>query len=341
MPTLQPMTPTTFYLSILAYTDETAHFLESEQDQEKRMFADINTALSSLGSQNAIATGWEVVWGPSLGDGRANMMYVAGNTTTNQYAVVVRGTDVMQFVDLFEDLRTRQQTSYPYLDNANIANGTNDALGVLQGMQGVTSGNFSGSTSLLEDFIKTLPTDATLYVTGHSLGGCLSTVLAPWIATFFTSANIQVFTYAAPTAGDVNFANAFNTMFDASASTPRTFRYFNSIDVVPNAWETLPNVLELYPSPGPAAGSGVKAAIGCALKNLPAYVQVGVTGTASVIELPGTPTIVINPPKSSGNDPIDDPAFESEALVQHSGPTYQNLLGLSAVTLLLLKFAAR
>ena len=344
MPNLAPMTATTFYLSILAYTDETARPLESQASQEQRMFDDINTQLAALGKQGAIATGWEVVWGPALGDGRANMMFVAANAAAGQYAVVIRGTDVRQFMDLFEDLKTRKQVAYPYLSGANIANGTNDALGVLQGMQGVTNGDFpSGPTSSLEDFLETLPSTAAVFVTGHSLGGALSTVLAPWIASFFPPANVQVYTYAAPTAGDANFASAFNTMFDASAATPRTYRFYNSIDVVPNAWATLPAIEALYPQPGPAAGFGVKHVISCALKNLPAYVQVGVPGTASVIELPGTPIAIINPPAgaSDANVSIHDPSFESEALLQHSGPTYQNLLGLGSVSFATLKFTAR
>lgn len=174
------MTGTTFYLSILAYTDETARPLESQTAQEQRMFDDINAQLAALGKQGAIATGWQVVWGPALGDGRANMMFVAANASAGQYAVVIRGTDVRQFMDIFEDLKTREQVSYPYLSGANIANGTNDALGVLQGMQGVTGGDFtSGKTSSLEDYLGTIPSTATVFVTGHSLGGALSTVVAP------------------------------------------------------------------------------------------------------------------------------------------------------------------
>lgn len=344
MPNLTPMTATTFYLSILAYTDETARSGESQTAQEQRMFGDINTQLAALGKQDAIAAGWQVMWGPALGDSRANMMFVAANASSAQYAVVIRGTDVRQFMDLFEDLKTREQVSYPYLSGANIANGTNDALGVLQGMQGVTGGNFtSGQTSTLEDYIQTIPSTASVFVTGHSLGGALSTVVAPWIAGFFAPENIAVYTYAAPTAGDSNFASAFNSMFAASDATPRTYRYFNTLDVVPNAWATLSAIESLYPQPGPAAGPGVKHVISCALKNLPAYVQVGVEGTASVISLPGTPISIIHT-SAGANDskvPIDDPSFESEALIQHSGPTYQNLLGLAGVSLATLKFTAR
>lgn len=132
-------------------------------------------------------------------------------------------------------------------------------------------------------------------------------------------------------------------MFAASAATPRTYRYFNTIDVVPNAWATLSAIESLYPQPGPAAGPGVKHVISCALKNLPTYVQVGVDGTASVISLPGTPISIIHPPAGASETkvPIDDPSFESEALIQHSGPTYQNLLGLTGVSFATLKFTAR
>lgn len=306
---LAPMTQVTFTLSILAYTDETPKFLESIEEQELRMFGDINAQLAQL------APDWSVVWGPSLSPTRANMMYVAVNGTTNEYAIAFRGTDVKDFLDLFEDLRTRKLTSYPFLANANIANGTNEAFGILQGMTGFTNGNKDGGTSTLDTFLSSV-TPTTLYVTGHSLGGCLSTVVAPWMAKSggVASTNIQVYTYAAPSAGDQGFADAFNAMFDAAATPPRAYRYYNTIDVVPNAWQTL------------------------TLKGLPAYVQVGLENTPGVIPLPGIPTTIINPGGGSG---LTGTSWFAEAEYQHSGPNYQQLLGLDQTSSVLAKFAAR
>lgn len=336
MTTLAPMTATTFFLSILAYTDEKPLPNETIPEQEQRMYTDINKQLATLAKQGAIPSGWEVVWGPALSSSRANMSYIAGNTAANQYAVVTRGTDVSDFVNLFEDLRTRQQTPYFFLNGAQIANGTNEGLQDLLSLEGVSNGNFSSTSSTIGAYVKALSSTAEIYVTGHSLGGCLSTVLAPFLAQQVGSAaNVYVYTYAAPSAGDAGFAQAFDTMFDATAATPRTYRYYNSMDCVPNAWQTLANILQLYPSPGPAAGPGVTNMVNCAMKGLPAYVQTG-----NGIELPGTPVFVVHPPGGGGGgtDPIDDPLFEAEALVQHSGPTYQNLLGLTGSGTLALKF---
>ncbi|HYK03779.1 MAG TPA: lipase family protein [Thermoanaerobaculia bacterium] len=331
--TLAPMTQVTFTLSILAYTDETPKFLESSEDQELRMFGDINAQLAQL------APGWSVVWGPALSPTRANMMYVAANSSTNEYAIAIRGTDVKDFLDLFEDLRTRQLTPYAYLDNANIANGTNEAFGILQAMTGFTDGNKDGGTTTLDAFISSV-TPATLYVTGHSLGGCLSTVVAPWMAKSggVAPANIQVYTYAAPSAGDQGFADAFNTMFDAAATPPRTYRYYNTIDVVPNAWQTLANIVSLFPQPAPPAPPEVSATVNCALKGLPAYVQVGIENTPGVIPLAGIPTIPITP---GGGNGLTGTTWFAEAEYQHSGPNYQQLLGLEQTSSVLAKFAAR
>jgi hypothetical protein len=52
------------------------------------MLRDINASLA----ESPYAS-WKVAWGPKLNDDRSNMLYIAGNSATNQYAVAVRGTD--------------------------------------------------------------------------------------------------------------------------------------------------------------------------------------------------------------------------------------------------------
>jgi hypothetical protein len=81
-------------LAASAYVDETVLPGESIPDQAARMRRDIDTSLS----QSAYKA-WQVVWGPALAGDRGNMMYVAGNAATNQYAVAVRGTDWSFWLD--------------------------------------------------------------------------------------------------------------------------------------------------------------------------------------------------------------------------------------------------
>jgi triacylglycerol lipase len=95
-----------------------------------------------------------------------------------------------------------------------------------------------------------LPSVAEIIVTGHSLGGALATVFAPWLHYQLSSTakttNIKVYTFAAPTAGNQAFANMYNSKFSQS------FRYHNDIDVIPKAWADLSGIKELFPAPGPA-----------------------------------------------------------------------------------------
>src|SRR5262249_52455086 len=90
----------------------------------------------------------------------------------------------------------------------------------------------------------------------HSLGGNLATVLAPWLSYQITAANktppslFPVFTFAAPTAGNVQFATAFDNLF------PNSWRYYNALDLIPMASVplTVLGAALLYPSPAPQAG---------------------------------------------------------------------------------------
>src|SRR5258708_25657517 len=75
-------------LSGFAYIDSDPLPGETVAAQEARMRQDIDAALAD----SNYAT-WRVVWGPGLSGDRANMLYVAGESTGRQLAVAVRGTD--------------------------------------------------------------------------------------------------------------------------------------------------------------------------------------------------------------------------------------------------------
>jgi predicted lipase len=58
-------------------------------------------------------------------------------------------------------------------------------------------------------FLKGVPAGSTIYVTGHSLGGCLASATAPYLAQELGGAGgLRVYTFAAPSAGDATFASA-------------------------------------------------------------------------------------------------------------------------------------
>lgn len=205
------------------------------------------------------ATGgeWSLVWGPVETTG--NLMYVVKWSQNNIYAVVVRGT-VLSFslgtlVDLYEDLDvgTQVQWPYPFVQGALVANGTLYGLRVLTSM---TSNNLS-----LLEFLASIPTGGWLYVTGHSLGGCLATVLAPWLQYQLSWINPQLFvvanTFAAPSAGNQAFADWYTNV----ALRGRSWRYYNSIDMIPMLWNNVPGIKALFPSPGKSCPTAMKGAI--------------------------------------------------------------------------------
>lgn len=91
----------TMTLSTLAYID--ADTIPSDRTpaiQAARMRKDINAALKSSDDYSD----WQIAWGPGLNQDRSNMLFVAGNSTTNHYAVVVRGTVWTFVIDWLEDL---------------------------------------------------------------------------------------------------------------------------------------------------------------------------------------------------------------------------------------------
>lgn len=310
-------------LAASAYVDEKVLPGESIPDQTARMRRDIDTALG----QSAYS-GWQVVWGPALAGDRGNMMYVAGNADLNQYAVAIRGTDWSFWLDWIEDLASLLPlVPFPYLvqpapDGIKIAAGTLVGLEELAQMTGSGAGD---ATQSLVTFLRQLPSDADVYVTGHSLGGCLASVAAAWLASVFGSAaRLKAYTFAAPSAGNAAFADYFNALFmDSDTNTSTAFRVYNSLDSVPNAWASLATITAYY-DPSPLCPTYVKDVIDEAENDVGTeYVQVGTEEYGSAIKLTGTVV-----PWSSwwDLDPTGTAQFTHQVGQQHATATYLGLL---------------
>lgn len=166
------------------------------------------------------------------------------------YAIAIQGTkDAME---ILEDFEVANHVLFPPVPNAYISKGSSDALNdVLQ-----LTDDKTGIT--LQDFLPTLPENAYLIVTGHSLGGNLASVMGPWIAANVPNyispnqpelpPNLGVVTFAAPTAGDQVFAEYLDRQETYQA-------HFNVNDVVPHVWaETgelcIANLKKLFPATG-------------------------------------------------------------------------------------------
>ncbi|MBI3676485.1 MAG: lipase family protein [Proteobacteria bacterium] len=197
---------------------------------------------------------WKVTWGPALGDGQANLIYVASLVTgANDWpivtAVVVRGTDVDVnweglLTQLREDLTPEFQSPLPWLP---IPSPVLIADGSLLGFHSVTRAKDADVTVL--DYLKSVRTKYAaqpprLVVTGHSLGGCIASVLAPYLDVMLNLTAPKVLTlpctFAAPSAGNKAFAEYFEKRFAVSR------RFFNTLDVIPCAWNELNRIPFIY-----------------------------------------------------------------------------------------------
>jgi lipase (class 3) len=201
---------------------------------------------------------WQCVWGPAESPDRGNLAYVAAyfddSGALEFAAVVIRGTDVAIadvwgiIREMVEDFDVLDQVPFPWMPpgpGARVAQGTLDGLSSIAQLS-------AGGERLLRFLTKFLGApgneQAWLTVTGHSLGGCLTTVAAPWLQVTLRQSAVNnavvPVTFAAPSAGNPAFADRYATMFAPSR------RYFNSLDVVPFAWESLDGMKTIYARDG-------------------------------------------------------------------------------------------
>jgi hypothetical protein len=208
---------------------------------------------------------WEVVWGPvvaSYGDDEknkvtSNALYVAKNQD-NQYVIATAGTNPISLYGWFiEDFDVRTMVAWDSpaggSENAMISSGTSTGLNKLLGMQdsGVTLMDF------LQTTFGTCTTQTQLAVTGHSLGGALSSVLALYVNERINDWNPanSVIVSALPSAGASPGNKAFSDYFNQAIGL-RTLRFWNKLDPVPHGWqpdmvEEMPFLYYPYLKPGP------------------------------------------------------------------------------------------
>ena len=201
-----------------------------------------------------------LVWGPASFqlDGAVldnGMVYVVREgrgdaTDPPHFTVAIRGTNPFSLSTWpLEDFNVAATELWPYGEwqsplRPRISRGTQIALTGLEGMQ-------SGGLRLVEflrDQVATLP-GATVTFTGHSLGGLLASTLALALidqrAVWDPAAAvaIEVYSFAAPTAGNGDFARYTDQRLGATLH-----RIWNTLDVAPCTWDLarLENLAEQY-----------------------------------------------------------------------------------------------
>lgn len=204
--------------------------------------------------QSTYAKDFTLVWGPSIfldpgtknGSGTDSKGYSANVTAifkgpSGDFRVVTSGTNGKSNYDVNEEDNDIGQTQVNTLISnapwdANISNGA------MAGAKNIINGTTSNGD--LVSFLKSqVSSGGNVTVVGHSLGGALASVLALYLKTQLSSANLNCYTFAAPTAGNEQFATYFDQTM-AGAST----RYFNTMDTVPDGWNatSISNVLTIY-----------------------------------------------------------------------------------------------
>ena len=218
-----------------------------------------------LGS-TADNTAWQLVWGPIVfSNNQVSPTVVADNTmalfynaSQNLFVVAIAGTNgVSTYGWISEDFDVSTVIPWNKISEATgapadavISAGASNGLTALFGM---TDPNNSNRTMLaqLQYFLVnnvTTTTPQAIAVAGHSLGGCLTPVMALYLFENQAAWNtgnkvnsVMAYPTAGPTPGDANFAAYYESVVTANTTPdPTSFTYthmYNSIDVIPTAWE--------------------------------------------------------------------------------------------------------
>lgn len=216
---------------------------------------------------NTVQGQWSLGWGPQIpNDGsNSNLMYAAEFLDTASglpvfSAVVIRGTDTQAkpsgiLKQVFEDLDAADQVVFPDNNQTGsvIAQGTQTGLDTLSDFKDPSTGKTV--EAYLQDFVAQNP-DAPIVVTGHSLGGCQTTVMATYLSTKLPlGTKIVPNSFAAPTAGNSAFIQLYQKSF------PFSPRWFNNIDLVPKAFANIADIEGLWSTCSRPAPLIVKIAV--------------------------------------------------------------------------------
>ena len=174
---------------------------------------------------------YEVVFLPKAVNG--NYAIIAKNKTSEQYALVIRGS-VIQFSNegfqnfIMQDFNIFTIKPWNYTDTvkeAYISNGTWIGFQNLLQCRDITTG-----LSIKEFIEQKIPAGASMVITGHSLGGNLAYPMAGYLKKELTvgkKENMQLITFGATAAGNAAFVQDIDEKF------PDGERYTTDLDIAP------------------------------------------------------------------------------------------------------------
>ncbi|MBO0663056.1 lipase [Jiella sp. MQZ9-1] len=268
---------------------------------------------SYLAEAAALGGAWSLQWMPSASDAAPpNFAFAARDHDTDVVVIAIRGTypnplSPAYWSDTSEDSPFGDMVSWPNVGDAKIGHGTAEGLKRLIAL--VDDDGVS-----LEDFVAALPASTAVVVTGHSLGGTLTPVLALALAQADPTRLISATSFAGMTPGNAAFANLFGpgTRLDG-----RVRRVYNTLDTVSYGWDRVLETRGFY-EPSPKGGTIVDAfLLATALRLMTGdydYTAVGLPVPLQGTVRPDQPSCTLI-------------AYVMENLHQHLPNTYLSLLG--------------
>lgn len=329
-------------LSQIAYSAETV-----------KDYNQIHSAIeSALSSDPTLGGNFQLVW-LGISPDYSFLMYITRDSReTARYAIGVRGTDISYPPDWIDDLKVLHTNPWPTANPPNsdiyVSQGGWEVLQILNAMTSnifnMTAPPIPSPMSMIHLFMSealSIAPDADLdiFVTGHSLGGEMATVLGLWLADTTSTwqvrpkkVNLKTYTYAAPTSGNQAFADYYNSQVNNAQIGWQAYRVYNEQDLVPYACGNFSGVATNGIPVSFLLGLEIVSVMVGAQTTLNhykvSYVHVGniADGTAHPLSN--------NPPKSPTTCP--NPAtslyeyFSCWVLYEHNTGTYMNLLGITS-----------
>lgn len=200
------------------------------------------------GSETA---GWTVTWlaapppPPAAFD---NFAFLAVSATGQEAVLAIRGTYPDPLMRPYWDDAAEDnplQPMKPWAGGGRIGGGTATGLAKL-----IALTNASGVT--IDAAVAKLAAGTQLTVTGHSLGGTLTPVMALQLAGQFPALAVAGMSFAGMTPGDSGFAALF-----AKPGAPPVRRVFNTLDTVAYGWDQVLATVDFY-QPQPQGGALVQ-----------------------------------------------------------------------------------
>jgi len=255
-------------MAYIAYTGEML-IIDGKESIEEKMLKDIRKNIASV--KELCFKGnpdWEVIWGPAIYTFsealfQSNMMYVVRQISNpSNLIIAIRGTNIPSIIDwIKEDFDVWKQVDwvipeemeYSTDKTPKISKSTDRGLDIVVNKL-IPAKNIPGEGMGIVDFLKEVTEEkCRITITGHSLGGALTSALAlylkerqkDWDKSGETEINLS--TFASPTIGNSAFAGYFDSQL-----ADKSRRIWNTLDIIPHAWEAdgLSKLPDIYSEAG-------------------------------------------------------------------------------------------